>query len=101
MSLRWRRVAAYVITVTLTFAIAAFARPEVALAAAAIDQEQPTIDTSAAFSWIIGGSTQQVLAQTVTAGATGDLVQVDLPVACPSTQDLVVDIRDVAAGGEP
>lgn len=101
MSLRWRRVAAYVITVTLTLAIVAFAPPQTALAAPAIDQEQPTIDTSATFSFIIGGSTQQTLAQTVTAGAIGDLVQVDLPVACPSTESLVLDIRDVASGGEP
>lgn len=100
MSVRWRRVAAYVITVTLTTAMALVARPEVALAAPSIDQQQATIDATVG-GLAIGHTSQQILGQTVTAGLSGDLVQVDLPVACDGIGDLIIEIRDVAAGGAP
>lgn len=100
MSRRWRRVAAYVNTVTLTLAIGAFAPPQPALAAPAVDQQQLTIDTTVG-GLAIGGSSTQKLAQTVTSGAAGDLVQVDLPAACTTNADLNIAIHNVAADGSP
>ena len=63
-------------------------------AAQVVDQQQPVIDTS------VGGSVigPQKLAQVVTAGISGTLVQVDLPVACSPGSDLVLEIHGVTAG---
>ncbi len=63
-----------------------------------IDQQQPVIDASVG-GLAIGGVSQQKLAQIVTAGVSGVLTEVGLPVACASG-DLVIEIQG-AAGGIP
>jgi len=63
----------------------------------AVDQSQPTADAAATFTFAIGGPSAQVLAQTFTAGASGKLRQVDLPVACDAGA-LVLQVRDVTGG---
>jgi hypothetical protein len=67
---------------------------------AGLDQEQPTIDTSVG-AHVIGGTSQQILAQVVTPGRGGRLTEVRLPVAC-SSGNLVVEIRYVSStNGQP
>ena len=63
-----------------------------------LDQIQPVVDSSVG-GLAIGGTSDQRLAQTVTAGVDGRLVGVMLPIACASGR-LIVEIRDVV-GGEP
>lgn len=63
-------------------------------AAGLIDQQQPSIDAGAA-SFRVGGPTRQELAQTVTAGIGGRLVEVRLPVGC-ATGDLLLQIQEVS-----
>ncbi|MHB8765192.1 MAG: hypothetical protein ACYDA8_12790, partial [Deferrisomatales bacterium] len=52
--------------------------------------------------WLVGGAPRQVLAQTVTAGVGGDLVEVRLPVTCPAG-DLTLEVRGLAGDlpGDP
>lgn len=69
-----------------------------ASATAVLDQEQPTIDTSAGFVFAIGGGSEQKLAQVVTPGLTGNLTEVDLSLAC--TGNLTIQIQGVS-GGQP
>jgi len=65
-----------------------------------LDQQQTTVDASAGTN-AIGGGSQQILAQVVTSGRAGRLVEVRLPVAC-STGNLIVEIRYVSSTtGEP
>jgi len=64
---------------------------------ALLDQSQPTADAAAPFTFAIGGPSGQVLAQVVTAGVSGKLRQVDLPVACESGA-LVLEVRNVGGG---
>jgi hypothetical protein len=65
-----------------------------------LDQQQPTIDTSVG-AQVIGGASDQILAQVVTPGRAGRLVEVRLPVAC-SNGNLIVEIRYVSSTtGEP
>ncbi len=85
--------------VTLVFVSLAVAGagPTPVFAAPIVDQQQPVIDDS------IGGlaiDPDEKLAQTVTVGVDGDLVEVDLPIAC-NTGDLILEIQGVAATGEP
>ncbi|OGU25308.1 MAG: hypothetical protein A2X66_09700 [Ignavibacteria bacterium GWA2_54_16] len=61
-----------------------------------VDQEQSFIDTSAGVL-AIGGSSEQKLAQTVTAGISGFLTEVRLPVTGPA---LAVEIQGIS-GGKP
>lgn len=100
MSRRWRRIAAHVIIVTLTTAMALISPPAIAVAAPSIDQQQTTIDNSVG-AMAVGGSSEQKLAQIVTAGVMGDLVQIDLPAACTSSADLTIEIRNVGSDGKP
>ena len=64
-----------------------------------IDQQQPVIDLNVG-AMAIGDFTHQLVAQTFTAGVTGQLRQVDLPIACDSGQ-LIVELQGVTASGEP
>jgi hypothetical protein len=63
----------------------------------AVDQSQPIADAAAPFTFAIGGPSTQILAQTFTAGASGKLRQVDLPVACDAGS-LVLEVRDLTGG---
>ena len=60
-----------------------------------VDQQSPT-DASLPFSHAIGGSSEQILAQVVTTGITGDLVGLELPVG--GIGGLTAEIRDVVGG---
>jgi hypothetical protein len=64
-----------------------------------IDQQQPVIVTSVG-GLAIGGGSQQKLAQVVTAGVVGSLMEVRLPVACDPGSNLVVEIQGVT-GNKP
>jgi hypothetical protein len=61
-----------------------------------LDQQQPTIDTTGMLA--IGGNSAQKLAQVVTAGISGFLTEVRLPVSCDSASNLIVEIQGVTAG---
>src|SRR5262249_13510060 len=61
--------------------------------AATIDQQQPIIDSTAG-GLAIGGSSEQKLAQVVTAGVSGFLTGIRLPVSC-GTGQLIVEIQGV------
>lgn len=87
-------------TLALTMAIPLVAPPQPALAAPVLDQQQSTIDTTVG-GLAIGATSLQKLGQGVTAGATGDLVQIDLPVACSGTADLIIEVTDVTTSGAP
>jgi len=80
----------------LPFAIFAFVKA--ARATPIVDQQQPIIDSRVG-GMFIGGASEQKLAQVVTAGVTGTLTEVRLPVSC-SSGDLRVEIQGVT-GGEP
>src|SRR5262245_5110437 len=60
------------------------------------DQQQPIINTSAG-ALVIGGASQQKLAQVVTAGVSGSLTMVRFPVACDALDNLIVEIQGVTA----
>lgn len=61
-----------------------------------LDQEQAVISTHPVLS--IGGTTGAVVAQTFTAGISGDLMRIDVAVGCTSGS-LIVEIVNVRAGG--
>lgn len=78
--------------------------PSGAIAAGAvIDQRQPTIDGTVG-GLVIGGQSQQKLAQVVTQGISGLLLEVRFPVDCAAPipgeagADLLVEIQGVTAG---
>lgn len=80
---------------TPTMDIGAFEAPQLV---GSLDQQQPLIaDPTVVGGAAIGGSSKQMLAQVVTAGLTGVLTQVRLPVVC-SDDDLIVEIQGVAGG---
>ncbi|MGB5258752.1 MAG: hypothetical protein WBN44_15970, partial [Woeseiaceae bacterium] len=65
-----------------------------------VDQAQPLINNTLGGLVLGGGATsEQKLAQVVTAGLSGTLDEVRLPVVCDS--DLIVQIQGVSASGEP
>ncbi|MGD2076280.1 MAG: hypothetical protein PVG38_15380 [Gammaproteobacteria bacterium] len=67
-----------------------------AIAAPIVDQEQVEVaPLSEIGAIVVGGPDLQRVAQVITAGVTGDLVQVDLAVACPSGDDLVLQVYEV------
>jgi hypothetical protein len=70
-----------------------------ALAASAclIDQRQPDFGPG---TLLVGGSMEQEIAQTVTAGFSGDLVEVRLPVFCTLDGQMTVQVQDTS-GGDP
>ena len=66
-----------------------------------VDQEQPMVDATVG-GLSIGGASEQIVAQVVTAGLSGTLRAVGLPVACDTAATLVVEIQGVdAATGQP
>lgn len=65
-----------------------------------VDQEQPIVPSDAG-EFIVGGRTDQRLAQTFTAGVSGALVEVALPVQCASDATLRLEIQTAAADGRP
>ncbi|MEW6487583.1 MAG: hypothetical protein AB1578_06675 [Thermodesulfobacteriota bacterium] len=67
-----------------------------AAAAAVVDQSQPVTDRSA-LPFVVGGPTNQVLSQTVTAGVSARLSAVRLPVGCLSGT-LTLQVQEVSAG---
>ncbi|MEX2153662.1 MAG: hypothetical protein WD825_10010 [Gemmatimonadaceae bacterium] len=70
----------------------------VVITGAVVDQQQPTIDTSPGIGNLaIGGGSEQLLAQVVTAGVSGTLGEVRFPVACDAGA-LVVEIQGVTSG---
>jgi hypothetical protein len=75
----------------------AFAFPGTASAALTLDQQQPTVDLAIG-GLAVGGASSQMLAQTLTAGISGTLAEVQLPVSCDSGSDLVVQIEGVSGG---
>ena len=64
-----------------------------------VDQQQTSVNLSIG-PIAIGGASNQKLAQTVTAGVTGKLLRVDLPIGC-STGELVIEIQGIAFDGKP
>jgi hypothetical protein len=64
-----------------------------------VDQQQPVIDPTVG-GLAIGGSSQQKLAQVVTAGVSGSLTEVRFPVACDPAANLIVEIQGVT-GNKP
>lgn len=68
-----------------------------AQAMSVIDQQQPIVDIAVG-SLAIGGTSTQKLAQVVTAGMSGYLTEVRLPVACDAGSNLIVEIQEVTAG---
>ncbi len=71
-----------------------------AAATVVLDQEQPVFVADGP-SHAVGGSSEQKLAQTVTAGRRGRLVQVDLPVSCVEGAVLSLKITEVDTSGRP
>lgn len=69
----------------------------VASAALVLDQQQPIVDVAIG-GLAVGGSSDQVLAQTVTAAVSGKLAEVQLPVSCDQGSDLVVQVESVVGG---
>lgn len=67
------------------------------LATSVIDQQQLIIDSSAGTA-AIGGPSTEKLAQVVTAGLSGLLTEVRLPVTCDPASDLILEIQGVTAG---
>ncbi len=67
--------------------------------AGCLDQQQSAIDPTANGMWIGGLEGEgQKLAQVVTAGQTGMLTRVNLPVTCAAGGDLTLEIHSVTGG---
>lgn len=64
-----------------------------------VDQQQPDFDTGVGFL-TIGGGSEQMLAQVVTAGTTGSVQEVRFPLSC-SAGDLLVQLQGVDSSGRP
>jgi CARDB/Bacterial Ig domain len=62
-----------------------------------VDQEQPSIDGSAG-TLVIGGGSEQKLAQTLTHGVSGELTEVRLPIACNPDAEIILDLQGVDGG---
>lgn len=89
----YRYLAATAGALTLVFAASAAADSSLLL-----DQQQPVVFNG--FTFAIGGGSQQMLAQTVTTGISGELAQVQLPVGCTTGDSLLVQIEGVS-GAKP
>jgi uncharacterized repeat protein (TIGR01451 family) len=74
-----------------------FALAGTANATPILDQQQPVVDLFIG-GLAVGGGSQQALAQTVTAGISGDLAEVQLPVSCDPGSNLLVEIEGVSNG---
>jgi hypothetical protein len=65
-----------------------------------VDQQQlEIVPLTEAGGSAVGGADNQWIAQMVTTGIPGELVQVDLAVTCPLGDDLLLEIRDVVDDG--
>lgn len=64
-----------------------------------LDQEQPLIEPAHGLQ-ALGGITEQKIAQTVTAGLSGRLVEVHVPAAC-GNGEVILEIHRLAADGTP
>lgn len=73
--------------------------PSFAGADLVVDQQQPDLDPAGG-TLAVGGDSGQKLAQTVMAGMTGPMTQVELPIGCASGT-LIVDIVALDADGRP
>lgn len=70
-------------------------------AAPVLDQSAPA-DPAAALTWAVGGPSNQFLAQTLTVGLGGRLVEVRVPIGGCGGGTVIVEIRDVdPSTGEP
>lgn len=69
-----------------------------AAATLVVDQRQPVIDSNQSLA--IGGPSEEKLAQVITAGASGRLAEIWLPVGCASGQ-LDLEIQGVDGSGLP
>lgn len=66
-----------------------------------IDQSLSPQEAPISFTYAVGGPSEQVLSQTVTAGLAGRLVEVRLPLGCTDGR-VILEIRDVdASTGQP
>src|ERR1051326_2374786 len=65
-----------------------------------IDQEQPAINNTG-FPISIGDGSDEKLAQVFTAGRSGNLTYVTVPIACASKAVITISINTVTATGEP
>jgi hypothetical protein len=69
----------------------------VSLSSCALDQQQPVVDKTVGHL-VIGGSSQQKLAEVITPARTGELTEIRLPVSCSASSDLIIEIQSVGAG---
>src|SRR5688500_18761223 len=70
--------------------------------AGAAEREDQSATPGAGTRDLTGGDNEDILAQTVTAGLTGPLTKVRLPVGCPSpTEPLTIEIRTLLESGMP
>ena len=84
----------------LAVAVVALVSTSLFAAEPVLDQSAPA-DPTAAFTWALGGATNQFLAQTLTVGIGGRLAEIRVPIGCGSGT-VIAEIRDVDAGtGEP
>ena len=65
-----------------------------------LDQESPADPGPIPFTHAVGGPNQQVISQTVTAGVSGRLRAVEVPMGC-ADGEVILEIRDVDAAGQP
>jgi len=91
---KWAIVLGLVLVATV-FILQATSIPK-ADAVPVVDQQQTAFSTS--FTFAVGGGSNQKLAQVVTAGLSGTLTEVRLPVACSTGSSLIVEIQGVSAG---
>ena len=68
----------------------------VVLAQPMIDQEQVNVDTGSTYA--VGGASEQKLAQVFTAGLSGKLTYVTVPVTCDPAATLTVTIEKTSGG---
>src|SRR5262245_37770230 len=88
------RAVATAVAVVLSFGVL------VAQASLVLDQSSPAQVPPATTTFAVGGPVNQVVSQTVTAGVSGRLRAVDVPIACESGE-LILEIRDVDTAGQP
>ena len=70
------------------------------MAAAPVLDQANAPDPGSVSPLAIGGSSNQLLAQVLTVGLDGRLVDVRAPIGC-ATGRLIIEIREIAATGEP
>jgi hypothetical protein len=81
-------------TLSAVISISALFVPTHALATAELDQQQPVIDISVG-GIAVGSFSQQKVAQVVTAGISGHLTEIRLPLVCGPISSLILQIQGV------